>query len=170
MRPSRLSVPFGLFAGALYASAALAQSAAPSTNSKTMPAATAAAGSPTRLLPDRFAAAAGRYYKLVWGIDSLSVKTMESGEIIRFSWHVIDPSLAKPLSDKKAVPSLVDPQGGVSLVIPDMENIGQLRQTSTPEAGKSYWMAFSNKGRVVKRGHRVNVVIGGFRADGLVVE
>jgi hypothetical protein len=31
-------------------------------------------------------------------------------------------------------------------------------------------MAFSNKGRLVKRGDRVNVVIGQFRAEGLVVD
>jgi hypothetical protein len=51
-----------------------------------------------------------------------------------------------------------------------MENIGQLRQVATPEAGKSYWMAFSNKGRIVKRGDRVDVVIGPFRAENLVVD
>jgi hypothetical protein len=45
-----------------------------------------------------------------------------------------------------------------------------LRQSSTPEAGKSYWMAFSNSGRVVKRGDRVDVVIGLFHANGLLVE
>jgi hypothetical protein len=31
-------------------------------------------------------------------------------------------------------------------------------------------MALSNKGRVVKRGARVNVAIGEFRAEGLVVD
>jgi hypothetical protein len=31
-------------------------------------------------------------------------------------------------------------------------------------------MAFSNKGRPVKRGDRVDVVIGKFRAEGLVVD
>jgi hypothetical protein len=31
-------------------------------------------------------------------------------------------------------------------------------------------MAFSNKGRPVKRGDRVSVVIGAFHADGLVVD
>jgi len=65
---------------------------------------------------------------------------------------------------------LIDPKAGVQLVVPSMEKIGQLRQSSTPEVGKSYWMAFSNKGRLVKRGDRVNVVIGKFRADGLVVD
>jgi hypothetical protein len=51
-----------------------------------------------------------------------------------------------------------------------MDKVGQLRQGLAPEAGRSYWMAFSNKGRLVKRGARVSVVIGQFRADGLVVD
>lgn len=130
----------------------------------------AAPGAQAHELPDRFAGAAGRYYRIVWGIDSLSVKIAESGQIVRFSWRVLDSSLAAPLNDKRAEPALVDPSAGVSLVVPSMEQIGQLRQTAPPEAGKSYWMAFSNKGRPVKPGHRVNVVIGGFHADGLVVE
>ncbi len=67
-------------------------------------------------------------------------------------------------------PSLIDPQAGVKLVVPALEQVGQLRQSAPPEAGKVYWMAFSNKGRRVKRGDRVNVVIGRFHADGLVVE
>ena len=50
--------------------------------------------------------------------------------------------------------------------------VGLLRQAPTgkPEPGKAYWMAFSNKGRLVKRGDHVSVVIGRFHADGLVVE
>jgi hypothetical protein len=49
--------------------------------------------------------------------------------------------------------------------------VGMLRQSSNkPEVGKSYWMAFSNSGRRVKRGDRIIVQIGKFRADGLIVE
>lgn len=95
---------------------------------------------------------------------------MESGEVIRFAWRVVDPEKAKMIHDKKFEPSLIDLQAGVSLVVPSLEKVGQLRQASTPEAGKSYWMAFSNKGRRVKRGDRVDVVIGQFRANGLMVE
>jgi len=51
-----------------------------------------------------------------------------------------------------------------------LEQVGQLRQSTDPEEGKSYWMAFSNKGRPVKRGDNVSVVIGTFKADGLVVD
>jgi hypothetical protein len=129
-----------------------------------------AAAAPYRYRPDRFAGRAAAYYKAVWGIDALSVKSAESGQIIRFSWRVLDAGKAKVLNDKKAEPSLIAPEAGVSLVVPTMEKVGQLRQSSTPEAGKSYWMAFSNKGRLVKRGDRVNVVIGLFRAEGLVVD
>jgi hypothetical protein len=125
---------------------------------------------PTRYLPDRFAGAAGRYYRVIWGVDALSIKLVESGEIVRFSWRVLDADKAEVLNDKRAVPALQDPAAGVSLVVPTMEQIGQLRQSATPEAGKSYWMAFSNKGRMVKRGDKVNVVIGQFHADGLAVD
>jgi hypothetical protein len=51
-----------------------------------------------------------------------------------------------------------------------LEKVGQLRQSSTPIEGKVYWMAFSNKGGRVKRGDHVNVVIGNFHAEGLVVD
>jgi hypothetical protein len=113
---------------------------------------------------------AHKYYEGVWGVDSLTVKYTESGEIIRFSYRVLDAEKAATLNDKKTEPSLSDPQAGVKLVVPQMEKIGQLRQSSTPIAGKSYWMAFSNSGRRVKPGHRVDVQIGNFHAEGLLVE
>jgi len=140
-----------------------AQSPAPATQ----PATTAAK---SRYRPSRFAGRAGEYYRLIWGVDSLAVKWTESGEVIKFTYQVLDAEKAKVLNDKKNEPSLIDPQAGVKLVVPSLEKVGQLRQSSTPEAGKSYWMAFSNKGRRVKRGDRVIVEIGQFRADGLVVD
>ena len=110
------------------------------------------------------------YYQGQWGVDSLTVKYTESGELIRFSYRVVDPEKAAALNDKHAEPSLIDPQAGVKLVVPQMEKVGQLRQSSAPIAGKQYWMAFSNSGRRVRPGHRVDVQIGNFRAEGLVVE
>jgi len=130
----------------------------------------AVAAAPSRYRPNRVSKRAGEYYGLVWGVDSLSVKWTESGEVIRFNYRVLDADKAKVLNDKKNEPSLIDPQAGVKLVVPSLEKVGQLRQSATPEAGKVYWMAFSNKGRLVKRGDRVSVEIGKFRADGLVVD
>jgi len=40
---------------------------------------------------------------------------------------------------------------------------------ATPQNGREYWMAFSNKGRQVKAGSHVTVMIGTFWAEGLVV-
>jgi hypothetical protein len=123
-----------------------------------------------RFQADRFAGRARTYYSLIWGVDSLSLKWAEQGEIIRFAYRVLDANKAKMLNDKTLEPALIDPQAGVKLVVPALEQVGILRQTGTPEAGKVYWMAFSNKGRKVKRGDHVIVQIGQFRADGLVVD
>jgi len=111
-----------------------------------------------------------QFFSMMWGVDSFSVKSLEAGEIIRFSYRVLEPAKAKLLNNKKAEPALIDREAGVSLVVPTMEKVGQLRQTATQEVGKVYWMAFSNKGRKVKPGHHVSVAIGTFRVDGLVVE
>jgi hypothetical protein len=120
--------------------------------------------------PDRFAGRAGKYYEFTWGIDSISVKLVESGELVRFSYRVLDADKARVLNEKENVASLIDPKVGVSLVVPTMEKVGQLRQSAPPVAGRSYWMTFSNKGRRVARGDRVDVMIGQFKASNLVVD
>lgn len=160
-----------LLAALAFSPAALAKTASPPT-SKPRPSAArvAAARDRYRYRPARFAGKAGRYYRVVWGVDSLDVKLLEQGELVRFSWRVLDPRRAALLSDKRLEPALFDPRARVSLVVPAMEKVGQLRQSAPPEAGKSYWMTFSNKGRLVKRGDRVGIVIGEFRAEGLVVD
>ncbi len=124
----------------------------------------------TRYQPARFPKRAAMYYQQVWGIDSLTVKSAESGELIRFSFRVLDATKAKSLNDKRIDAFLFFPEGRVKLVIPSLEKVGQLRQSNTPQVGTSYWMAFSNPRRTVRRGDRVNVVIGQFHAEGLVVD
>jgi hypothetical protein len=110
------------------------------------------------------------YYQGAWGVGEFRVKAAESGQLIRFDYRVFDPQKAVVLNDKKVEPKLFDAQAGVKLEVPQMEKVGKLRQSSTPKAGMTYWMAFSNPTLAVKRGHRVDVVIGSFRATNLVVE
>ena len=110
------------------------------------------------------------YYETVWGVGELRVKSAESGELIRFNYRVVDPAKAAALNDKKMEPELIDSQGGVKLSVPQMEKVGKLRQSSTPKQGMTYWMAFANPTLAVKRGHRVDIVIGSFHANGLLVE
>lgn len=166
----RTQAKYALLMGVMALSAAVAQTPQTGAQPAAPAKATPAPAAREHYQPDRFAGRAGTYYRMVWGVDSLAVKWTESGEVIRFTYRVLDADKAKALSDKKAEPSLVDPRAGVSLVVPSMENVGQLRQSGEAENGKSYWMTFSNKGRLVKRGDHVIVVIGQFRADGLVVD
>ena len=149
----------------------------PQNASKPAPTKSAGTTQPTTPAPvwqgsqaNRLSRRAEMYYEGVWGVGELRVKTAESGELIRFDYRVLDPVKAKALNDKKVEPKLFDAQAGVSLVVPQLEKVGKLRQQSTPKAGMTYWMAFSNPTRVVKRGHHVDVVIGSFRANNLVVE
>jgi hypothetical protein len=113
---------------------------------------------------------AKRYYQLNWGVDILGVKLVSSGLMLRFSYRVLDANKARTLNDKKATPLLIDQKTGTKLVVPTMEKVGQLRQSPPPENGREYWMVFSNNGHLVKAGSRVDVVIGNFRAKGLMVQ
>ena len=110
------------------------------------------------------------YYVAAWGIDRLKVSYTASGNLIRFSYRVTDTARAEVLGDKKATPYLYGQKARAVLQVPVMDKVGQLRQTGTPKVGQEYWMVFSNKGNLVKRGDRVNVIIGAFRAENLMVE
>jgi hypothetical protein len=166
----------GILASSILFSPAVAQTAAPTQP----PQASALAGpstkpatssTPYRNQPPRVANREAAIYEAVWGIADPTVKAVESGVILRFSYRVLDPAKAKPLNDKKLNPVLESPEKGIREVIPSMEKVGQLRQAPEKiEAGQSYWMAFSNSGRLLKPGDRVDIVIGNFHARGILVE
>jgi hypothetical protein len=109
-------------------------------------------------------------YRATWGIDKLRVSYTMSGNLIRFSFRVVEPKLAHPLGDHEATPQLYAPKAHAFLQVPTMEQVGPLRQLHTDKAGEEFWLLFSNKGNLVHKGDRVNVIIGKFHADGLVVE
>ncbi len=113
---------------------------------------------------------ADTFNKATWGIDNLVVRETSSGVLLRFSYRITDANKAKALNDKKSTPYLIDQKTGAVLQVPTMPKVGMLRQTGDPENGLLYWMVFSNKGNLVKPGDRVDVVIGVFRAEGLVVQ
>ena len=142
----------------------------PPANSSNTPAPTAAKSTRPRSRAVELSQHAIEHYQTIWGVDSFVVRSVESGQMIRFSYRVINGEKATAVNDKKATPYLIDEAAHVKLVVPMMEKVGQLRQSAAPESGKSYWMVFSNKGGFVKQGDRVSVEIGKFRVDGLVIE
>ena len=113
---------------------------------------------------------ARKYYALTAGVDQMSAKLAESGQLVRFSYRITDVTRAAAMHDKASAPYLLDEKVHAVLQVPTMEKVGPLRQSGPPESGKAYWMVFSNKGNLVKAGHRVSVVIGQFRVDGLIVQ
>src|SRR6266478_311550 len=110
------------------------------------------------------------FYRKRWGIDNIVVRATASGILIRFSYRVVDAEKAALINDKSKPPYLIEEKTGIALQIPAMEKVGQLRQTAKPENGREYWMAFSNKSKFIKPGSRVDIVIGSFRINDLVVE
>ena len=110
------------------------------------------------------------YYQSLWGVNNFLVRSTASGNLIRFSYRVTDPVRASQLVDRSATPYMIGLRSRAVLQVPVMDKVGPLRQASPPKPGQDLWMVFSNKGNLVRIGDRVNVVIGSFHADGLVVE
>lgn len=110
------------------------------------------------------------YYKRTWGVDVVGVHPVASGEMLEFRYRVLDGAKAKVLFDKKLTPYLIDEATGTRLAVPTMENIGTLRQDIGADPERTYYVMFGNPGRLVKVGSRVDVVIGNFHLDGLIVD
>jgi hypothetical protein len=121
-------------------------------------------------VPAKTTGHAMEYYAAYGGVDDLRVQLTASGNLIRFSYRVLDAAAAKALVDKSATPYLFAPRSHALLQVPVMDRIGPLRQTGAAEVGKAYWMVFSNKGNLVKAGDRVSVIVGTYHIDGLMVE
>jgi hypothetical protein len=164
-RPKRLIFMLG---GMLGTAAAMAASAA--TNGATTAAATVAPAA----VPGRYNSVKNERESILlrrlWGIDDVHVRSTASGSLVQFSYRVLNADKAKILNSKDATPYLVDEQHGLALQIPVMEQVGQLRQVAAPQNGRDYWMAFSNKGKYLKPGNHVTLIVGNLRISGLVVE
>jgi hypothetical protein len=110
------------------------------------------------------------YYKRNWGVEIIGIKPVSSGYMLAFRYRVLDPEKAKVLNDRHSRAYLRDEATGTVLAVPAMENIGELRTGSAPEADRTYFMIFGNPGKLVKSGSRVTVVAGNLHIDGLIVD
>jgi hypothetical protein len=165
----------GLLVGSFVCSALTKAAQGSNKTVAAQPAATAPTSSPAHKVtaPPPAVAKSQRgaeFYRKRWGIDNIVVRVTASGELVRFSYRIVDAGKAALINDKSKVPYLIEEKTGLALQIPQMEKVGQLRQTAKPENGREYWMAFSNKGKLIKPGARVDIVIGSFRINDLVIE
>lgn len=162
-----------LLSGVCLAAAMLDQAAAqqnPAAAKQAASASSVAAPRASPYMPVKVPQHAKNLYQMMRGVDNLSVRRTASGNLLRFSYRVTDPAVAQLLGDKNTMPYLYGEASHALLEVPVMDTIGQLRQTGPLEVGQEYWMVFSNKGHLIKAGDRVNVLIGTFHIDGLVVE
>ena len=106
-----------------------------------------------------------------WGIRAESVRLSANGFMVDFRYRVIDSGKASALlKEKKSKPRLVDKASGAELSIPELEKVGAMRTSfKNMVRNKVYFMMFANSKGLVKRGSKVAVIIGDFKADDLIV-
>ena len=109
---------------------------------------------------------------LVAGTGLVILQDEETGAMAVKTGHpTVDPDKALPVLDMKIKPCLIDQATGVKMMVPDPPKVGQLRaHTMKPLAGKIYYIIFANPGNYIKRGRRVTVVVGDFKAENIIVE
>jgi len=110
------------------------------------------------------------YMKRKWGVELLYVRETSANYMLEFRYKVLDSDKAKPLFERQTKPVLTHLKTGAKLIVPTPAKTGALRNSNPPKTGKVYWMFFANPGQLVKPGDEVNINIGEFNADGLVVQ
>ncbi|OGW35268.1 MAG: hypothetical protein A2010_06865 [Nitrospirae bacterium GWD2_57_9] len=112
----------------------------------------------------------GTFLEHAWGVRMVSLRQSAEGYLLDFRYHVIDPDKASPLFDRSQKPYLLDQATGAKFLVPESPKVGALRTTRPPQKGKNYFIIFANPDRYVKKGSKVSVVIGEFKAENIVVE
>ena len=105
-----------------------------------------------------------------WGIELVSMRSTAAGHMVDFRYRVLDAEKAAPLFKRQIKPYLIHQTSGKALGVPNTAKIGSLRNSNTPQNGRTYWMFFGNHHRLVQKGDKVTVAIGEFRATDIKVE
>jgi hypothetical protein len=126
------------------------------------------------LVTSAFAAETGHprhntYMKRHWGIEIMFVREAAAGYMLEFRYKVLDPEKARPLFVRQTKPVLTHLETGARMIVPTPAKTGALRNSNDPLADHIYWMFFANPAKLVEPGDLVNIEIGDFVAEKLVV-
>ena len=105
-----------------------------------------------------------------WGVKVVAIRLTAKGAFVNFRYRVTDPEKALSLLDRNAKPYIIDEATGAKSAVPEAPNVGYLKGRGTPKADREYFMFFGTLNGLIKKGSRVTVVVGNFRAENLVVE
>lgn len=104
-----------------------------------------------------------------WGVRVIGIRLTANDYMLDFRYRVINPENAWHIVQKQVKPYLIDQATGKKLSV-QQTRLGPMRQTAVKPAIRDYTILFANTGKRVKRGDKVTVVIGEFKAENLVVE
>ena len=110
------------------------------------------------------------YMRRQWGVEVLYVRQTAAGYMLEFRYKVHDAEKAKPLFDRQIKPLLTHVRTGAQMIVPTPAKTGALRNSNPPLDDHTYWMFFANPGKFIQAGEQVNIEIGDFKAEGIVVE
>jgi len=106
-----------------------------------------------------------------WGIEALKVTLSANGYMVDFRYRVIDPKKAAKAVNRRDQPYLRNLKTGRNSLVPSPANIGALRHTGgNLQKGKHYFVLFANPGKAIKRGDKVNLVMGGYALENVTVQ
>jgi len=108
-----------------------------------------------------------------WGVRPVAIRITAAGYFVDFRYKIVDPEKAKAVlsrsKENREVYLLVQ-KTGKKFPVP-VTKVGPLRSTTlSPKKGRQYTILFSNVGKSIKKGDKVSVVIGKFKAENLTVE
>ena len=110
------------------------------------------------------------FLKRQWGIEILYVRQTAAGYMLEFRYKVLDAEKAEALFERQTKPLLTHVETGSIMIVPTPAKTGALRNSNLPLDGHTYWMFFANPGKLVQPGEHVNIEIGDFLVEGLVVQ
>jgi len=104
-----------------------------------------------------------------WGVEIVNLRTTAEGYMLDFRYRVIDPDKSMTLLDRKTKPYLIDPRNGAKIPVVT-SRFGSMRSTTTrPIANRIYTVLFVNPGKSIKKGDKLTVVMGDFKAENVAV-
>lgn len=108
-----------------------------------------------------------------WGVRPVAIRITAAGYFVDFRYVIVDPEKAKAVlsrSKQNREIFLLDQKTGKKFPVP-VTKVGPLRSTTlSPKKGRQYTILFSNVGKSIKKGDKVSVIIGEFKAENLTVE
>jgi hypothetical protein len=105
-----------------------------------------------------------------WGIKILNLRLTAAGHMLDLRFRVLDPDKAVEILSRNNEAYIVDQESGKALPVP-VTKAGALRQTTlNPQAGRVYFILFSNTGGLVKEGSIVTLAIGDVRIKNIAIQ